>query len=994
LPKRMALELFKPFIMRRVIEQGMAQNIKGARRLVERGKPEVWDILEDVIRERPVMINRAPTLHRLGIQAFEVVLIEGSAIQIHPLVCAPFNADFDGDQMAVHLPLSKASVDEARAVMLSTQNMLLPSSGEPAVAPTLDVVLGCYYLTNEAPQADGATEKRYANFEDARQAHDMGLQELRQPLLVQDGKGEWLRTTVGRIIFNEVLPTEIGFLNHSMDKGALKRLITHSYRLVGNQATAQVLDNLKHLGFYYATRSGVTIAMNDIEVPAEKAKLLEKARERVDTIEHEYRLGLITEDERYRQVVDVWNRCTDDCTEIISQNLDRYGGVYMMATSGAKGNITQIRQMAGMRGLMTDPSGRIMDRPILSSFREGLTVLEYFISTHGARKGLADTALRTSDSGYLTRRLIDISQDVIIRDGDCGTTSGVWISQSMEPGVLPFLMERILGRLAAGTVAHPETGEVLVERNQEIDEGVAAAIIEAGITRLFVRSPLSCESRHGICQACYGRDLSSHEPVNLGVAVGILAAQSIGEPGTQLTMRTFHTGGVVSVDITSGLPRVEELLEARNPKGQAVVSEIDGTVEVITTAEGRHIKVTSSDTYRDEYILPQGWELQIAPGQRVEIGQILAQPPREDGAEDLHPATNLVARSSGELSVQDDRLFVYFEERDEREYPVPTAARIRVATGDSITAGQQMTDGHLNPNDILRIMGREAVQHYLVDEVQAVYRSQGVDINDKHIEVITRQMMTKVKIDLAGDTEFLPGELVDRFVYEDSNAKVLAEGGEPATALPVLLGITRASLNTESWLSAASFQETTRVLTEAALWGKIDKLSGLKENVIIGKLIPARSYEPPPVEVEPDEFTLIARERLGETGEGALLDTSALAGDLPFTTEVGEGEDMPSSPIDDLPIDSVAEEASEEGPHLPGDGAVAEPENAVSEPQSDTPIASDEVEGAEDEFLVIGDEPQEATSTPENELPTADGETVEDEDTPPTAEDRTGGEAE
>jgi DNA-directed RNA polymerase subunit beta' len=970
LPKRMALELFKPFIMRRVIEQGMAQNIKGARRLVERGKPEVWDILEDVIKERPVLLNRAPTLHRLGIQAFEVALIDGSAIQIHPLVCAPFNADFDGDQMAVHLPLSRAAVEEARQVMLSTKNMLLPSSGEPAVAPTLDMVLGCYYLTVETPQPSGTEVKRYANFEDARLAHDMGVLDLRRTILVRDKQGQWLSTTVGRIIFNEVLPEEIGFLNQTMDKGSLKGLVTQCYHLVGDQATAELLDNLKRLGFYYATRSGVTIAMNDIEVPAGKGRLLEKAREQVDTIEREYRLGLITEDERYRQVVEVWTRTTDECTELIAQSLDRYGGVHMMATSGAKGNITQIRQMAGMRGLMTDPTGRIMDRPILSSFREGLTVLEYFISTHGARKGLADTALRTSDSGYLTRRLIDISQDVIIREEDCGTTSGVWIGQPEEQGVLPPLRERIAGRLSTGPVAHPETGEVLAESNQEIDTVAAAAIEEAGITRVHVRSPLSCESRYGMCRACYGYDLSHHQRVNMGTAVGILAAQSIGEPGTQLTMRTFHTGGVVSVDITSGLPRVEELLEARTPKGQAVVSEIDGTAEVITTAEGRRIKVTSSEVYRDEYTLPPGWKLQVAPGQKVDVGQVLAQPSQGDGDENAHPAPSLVARSSGELSVQEDRLFVYFEERDEREYPVPTASRIRVTTGDQVAAGQQFTDGHLNPNDILRIMGREAVQRYLVDQVQAVYRAQGVDINDKHIEVIARQMMTKVKIDSAGDTEFLPGELVDRFLYEDTNAKVLAEGGEPATAQPVLLGITRASLNTESWLSAASFQETTRVLTEAALWGKVDKLSGLKENVIIGKLIPARSYEPPPVEVEIDPFALIAQQRLGETTEEPTGEAPSAGEELPFEPEAagepegGGAEDVASGPEAEL----VAAAGEVEGAEGDGEG---EAEDIASGPEAELVAAAGEAEGAEGDG---GGEAEDIASGPEAELVAAAGE--------------------
>jgi len=835
LPRRMALELFKPFVMRRLIEGSLAHNIKSARRLVERARPEVWDILEEVVKERPVLLNRAPTLHRLGIQAFEPALIDGSAIQVHPLVCAAFNADFDGDQMAVHVPLSRKAVEEARKIMLSINNMLLPSSGEPIVAPTLDIVLGCYYLTQEKKGARGEG-RTFIGFDEALMAHELGEVAVGARIKVRDREGQILDTTIGQVLFNSVLPPQIGFINRQVDKPSLKALVARCYQLLGNEATAQMLDNIKHLGFHYATQSGITIAMDDIKVPLEKPHILAKGDERISQIERQYQMGLITEEERYTKVVDTWTEITEGFKDLIQQGLDRYGGVYMMATSGAKGNISQIMQMAGMRGLMTDPSGRIIDFPIRSSFREGLTVLEYFISTHGARKGLADTALRTSDSGYLTRRLVDVAQDVIITGKDCGTTQGIWISEPEEKGLLQPLARRIVGRMAAAPVEDPRTHQVIVERNEEITEEKASAIEEAGVTRVYVRSPLACPSRKGACQMCYGRDLGRGRLVDIGTAVGIIAAQSIGEPGTQLTMRTFHTGGVVGLDITSGLPRVEELFEARAPKGQAIISEIDGVVEVLEGPEGRRIKVTSTELHRDEYPLPTGAELLVSQGQKVEAGTPLALPsPEEKGKNDL------VARRSGEIAIEKDELFIYYEENDVRDYLVPGNARIRLTSGQPVRAGQQLTDGPTNPQDMLRIMGKEAVQRYLVNEVQKVYCSQGVDINDKHIETISRQMLTKVKVETSGDTELLPGELVDRFAYEDTNAKVLAEGGEPATAQPVLLGITRASLSTESWLAAASFQETTRVLTEAAIWGKVDRLVGLKENVIIGKLIPAQT---------------------------------------------------------------------------------------------------------------------------------------------------------
>ncbi|MEE8473602.1 MAG: DNA-directed RNA polymerase subunit beta', partial [Dehalococcoidia bacterium] len=837
LPKRMALELFKPFVMHHLMERGLAHNIKSARRLVERAKPEVWDILEEVVQERLVLLNRAPTLHRLGIQAFEPVLISGSAIQVHPLVCTAFNADFDGDQMAIHVPLSKAAVKESREIMLSIYNMLLPSSGEPVVAPTLDMVLGCYYLTIVRPGAAGEG-KEFATPDEVRMAYDLGIIGLQAEIGVRDmdrAEGH-LKTSVGRIIFNEVLPKEMGFLNNIIDKAALKGIVANCHKLFGNAETAEVLDNLKTLGFRYATKSGISISMNDIRVPDEKPKLLEESEEKIAVIESQFRRGLITDDERYTSAVAVWNETTDKFTEVIDRNLDRWGGIYMMANSGAKGNIAQIRQMAGMRGLMTDPSGRIIDFPIRSSFREGLSVLEYFISTHGARKGLADTALRTSDSGYLTRRLVDVAQDVIVKDEDCGTTAGIWLFAPDEMAIMVPLAERLMGRMVAADVVDPGTGEIMVKRNEEITEEQSEKIPAAGITQVLVRSPLTCIARQGICQSCYGQDLGRGNMVAKGTAVGIIAAQSIGEPGTQLTMRTFHTGGVVGIDITSGLPRIEELFEARTPKGEAIVSEIDGQAEVTSSAEGRRIKVTSKETYRDEYPLPPGFELLVEAKQWVNPGTPLTRPtpsaPAGDGTpeppsteEGEAPASApVVARVAGQVLTEPDRLVILYEENEEREYPVPAAARIRIEAEVQVRAGEQLTDGHVNPQDMLRIRGREAVQKYLVEEVQKVYRAQGVNINDKHIEIIVRQMLTKVRIDSSGDTKLLPSELVDRFVYEDINAKVLAEGGEPATAQTVLLGITRASLNTESWLAAASFQETTRVLTEAAVSGKVDRL--------------------------------------------------------------------------------------------------------------------------------------------------------------------------
>ncbi len=840
LPKRMALELFKPFVMRKLVERGFAYNIKSGKRIVERARPEVWDVLEEVIQDHPVLLNRAPTLHRLGIQAFFPVLIEGSAIQLHPLVCTAFGADFDGDQMAVHVPLSMAARDEARTLMLSSHNLLSPSSGDPIVSPTLDMVLGCYYMTLPRPGAKGEG-RIFADADDARLAYEFGQIDLQADIKCRlpnplTGAVELMGVTYGRILFNQVLPEEMRYTRFEvMDRKQLRSVVGDVYRRYGVERTADVCDALTHLGFDLATRSGITIAISDITIPRErKAELLKDADRRIEEIQRQFRRGLITEEERHAQAVEIWTDITNKVTEGVSAELNKFGGVYMMLNSGAKGNIQQMRQMAGMRGLMSKPNGTIHEMPIRSSFREGLSVLEYFISTHGARKGLADTAIRTADSGYLTRRLIDVSQDVIVQEADCGVPGGIVAEDRTRQTGVP-LRDRIVGRMAGESVVDPATGEILVERNEEITEAIADRILAAGIARVTVRSPLTCQSRQGVCQMCYGRSLARGRLVEMGEAVGIIAAQSIGEPGTQLTMRTFHTGGVVGLDITSGLPRVEELFEARNPKGQAVIAEINGEVQVIREGDRREIKIISTETYRDELPLPANPEFFVTSGDWVDLDATLARGDGPDG-----PIT-LQSKLAGRVYVDGETIAVVYEDRDERSYSVPAAARLRVETGDRVNAGDLLTDGAANPQDILRIMGREAAQLYLVDEVQKVYRSQGVTISDKHIEIIVRQMLRKVRIETAGDTNQLPGELLDRFAYEEENAKVLAEGGEPATAQTVLLGVTKASLSTDSFLAAASFQETTKVLTEAAIQGSIDKLSGLKENVIIGKLIPAGS---------------------------------------------------------------------------------------------------------------------------------------------------------
>ncbi|HEY8344246.1 MAG TPA: DNA-directed RNA polymerase subunit beta' [Bacillota bacterium] len=779
LPKEMALELFKPFVMKKLVDKGFVHNIKSAKRMVERARAEVWDVLEEVIKEHPVLLNRAPTLHRLGIQAFEPVLVEGRAIQIHPLVCTAYNADFDGDQMAVHVPLSAEAQAEARILMLSAHNILSPANGRPLATPTQDMVLGCYYLTILRDGAKGEG-KLFSSAREAILAYDNKYIDLHAKIKVRTEKGI-IQTSAGRLIFREETNLDKEIIdrafakvgNEGIGKKELANLVAEICRRYDTQRTAEILDQIKRLGFRYSTISGTTIAVKDILIPKEKGQIIQEAENQVEQVEQQFRRGLITAEERYQRFIDIWTKAKEDTTNAMINNLDYFNPVFMMATSGARGNVSQLSQLAGMRGLMTDPSGRIIDLPIKANFREGLTVLEFFISTHGARKGLADTALRTADSGYLTRRLVDVAQDVIVREVDCGTREGINVSAIMDGNeVIEPLHERITGRVAAEDIKHPETGDVLVKYNELIDEDAAKRIAEAGLEKVLIRSVLTCRTPHGVCAKCYGRNLATGRLVDVGEAVGIIAAQSIGEPGTQLTMRTFHTGGVAGEDITQGLPRVEELFEARKPKGQAIITEISGVVKVVEVKGVRRVSVIS-----------------------------------DDGEEKL--------------------------------YQIPYGARLRVRDGSRVEAGDRLTEGSANPHDILKIKGVRGVQMYLVHEVQDVYRSQGVEINDKHIEVTVRQMLRKRKVENPGDTDLLPGGLVDVFELEAKNEEVQKAGGTPAVAKPVLLGITKASLATESFLSAASFQETTRVLTEASIKGKSDPLLGLKENVIIGKLIPA-----------------------------------------------------------------------------------------------------------------------------------------------------------
>ena len=853
LPKSMALELYRPFVISKLVAYNYAANVKGAKRIIERERPEVWEVLEEVIKDRPVLLNRAPTLHRLGIQAFEPTLVEGKAIQLHPLVCSAFNADFDGDQMAVHLPLSEKAVQEARELMLSTRNLLKPADGEPIVTPSKDMVLGVYYLTMTIEGRTFRGEGRaFSDMDEVEMAYALGQVDIhaRIRLLIETCYAEdggrldeparrRIETTVGRVLFNRVLPPELRFVNRVLDKGSMQELVAEVYHQLGEPGTPAVVDAIKDIGFQYATRSGTTIAVSDITVPPEKDTIIAATLEAAELVRRDYQRGLLTEQERKEREIELWQQTTADVAQAVRKGMDPAGNLSTMAISGAtKGGFGPISQLAGMRGLMADPAGRIIPLPIRSNFRGGLNTLEYFISTHGARKGLADTALRTADAGYLTRRLVDVAQDVIINAPDCGTEQGIRIRRADDVAGQAFDF-RLYGRVAAARAADPDTGEIVLERGDAITIEVARRLAASGVPDVLVRSPLTCELRFGLCAECYGMDLGRGEKVHAGAAVGIVAAQSIGEPGTQLTLRTFHTGGVAAGgDITTGLPRVEELFEARRkPKGEAVTAEIDGAVQVFTpeTPDGqRVVRVVNSQLLQDEYTVPGNWSLKVEDGSDVEAGQVLA----------TRGQSQITASHAGRLRIEDRRVVVAYDQVEEAEYEIPPSARLLVREGDRVKAGDQITEGSQNPHRILRIQGREACELYLLTEVQKVYRSQGQNINDKHFEVITRKMLSKVQITHPGDTNLLPGDLVDRLFLQRLNEVMLQQGRQPARAAQVLLGVTKASLSTESFLSASSFQHTIKVLAGAAIEGKVDYLHGLKENVIIGKLIPAGTAFP------------------------------------------------------------------------------------------------------------------------------------------------------
>ena len=808
LPKEMAVELFKPFVMRELVGRHIAHNIKSAKRMVERLSPEVWGILEEVIQDHPVMLNRAPTLHRLGIQAFEPVLVEGRAIKLHPLVCEAFNADFDGDQMAVHLPLTPEAQAEARYLMLATNNLLKPQDGKPVAVPRLDMILGSYYLTMTLDGELGEG-KYFKDPDEAIMAFQNKAVSIHAKIFVRiekeingEKKYKKVETSVGRIIFNQGIPQDLGFINRDEDpfqyeidfpvmKKSMGQIIEKVIDKHGLVESAEVIDYIKALGFKYSTLAGITFSVADVEVPEAKKTILEEAGKQVEKIRNQYRRGLITDDERYKSVINIWEKATNEVSKEMEENFDDLNPIYMMVKSGARGNMNQLRQIAGMRGLMASTTGKAVEIPIKSCFREGLDALEYFISSHGARKGLSDTALRTADSGYLTRRLVDVSQDIIVREHDCGTHDGLMLEDIKDGNqVVEKLEERLEGRYVVEDIKNPETGELIVDTNTMITKAIAKQIVDSGIKQVVVRSVIACRSKHGVCQKCYGMGLARREEVSIGESVGIIAAQSIGEPGTQLTMRTIHSGGVAGVaDITQGLPRVEELFEARKPKGLAVITEIDGTVKISETKKKKEIIVTSND--------------------------------------------------------------------NSKTYTIPFGSKLKVKDGDEVKAAQPLIEGSINPAEILAIKGAEGVYEYLISEVQKVYRNQGVDINDKHIEVIARQMLRKIKVEDGGGTDLFPGALVDMYEFEDKNKQAIEEGKQPATGRRILLGITKAALATDSFLSAASFQETTRVLTEAAIKGKEDDLIGLKENVIIGKLIPAgtgmKRYQNVSIEVEGEE---------------------------------------------------------------------------------------------------------------------------------------------
>jgi DNA-directed RNA polymerase subunit beta' len=885
LPKVMALELFRPFVISKLVEYGYASNVKGAKRFIERQPPEVWQVLEEVIQGRPIMLNRAPTLHRLGIQAFMPMLVEGKAIHLHPLVCAAFNADFDGDQMAVHVPLSKRAVDEAKSMMMATRNLLKPADGQPIVGPSKDMVLGVYYLMlmRDGLKGEGHT---FSSMEEVEMAYELGFVDVHAKINLymetyfkEDGKRyadgkprtRLIETSPGRVLFNMVLPPEMRFINHELDKGGVNRLINRVYRLLGDEVTIKLVDSVKNIGFKYATVSGTTMAVADLTIPDEREDILTSARSRVDEIDRQYRRGLLTEDEQYQRTIEQWNSAKDSVEKAVRDAIDPAGPIAMMALSGAgKGGFGPITQLAGMRGLMADPSGRIIAVPIRSNFRQGLDTLEYFISTHGARKGLADTALRTADAGYLTRRLVDIAQDIVVVSDDCGTTKGIWIRREDNFGK-QTLAERIYGRIAAAPITDPETGEIIIQTGEMYTEDISEMVDAAGLDDIYVYSPMTCEMHRGICAKCYGIDLARGKLVEMGSAVGIVAAQSIGEPGTQLTLRTFHTGGTASAggDITQGLPRVEELFEARQrPKGEATITEIGGVAEVRIVEGVRHVFMTDRKLVDDVYEIPEGWTIKVKDKAKVEQGAVLAE--NDDEV--------IVSRNEGRVSLEDG-LKVIWESVDERDYPIPAGMRLLVSDGETIQAGDALTEGSLNPHRILEILGADAVTQYLLREVQKVYRPQGQNIHDKHFEAIIRKMLSKVMITTSGDTEMLPGELVEVADFLENNAEIIEEGGEPAQAEQVLLGITKAALNTDSFLSASSFQHTIKVLAGAAIAGKEDKLYGLKENVIIGKLIPAGTGYDLHQEVE-EEPELLEEEIEAEVEVADIIDLkSALIDD-------------------------------------------------------------------------------------------------------------------
>ncbi|MGD1996182.1 MAG: DNA-directed RNA polymerase subunit beta' [Anaerolineae bacterium] len=837
LPKEMALELYRPFAISKLVEYNYASNVKAAKRIIDRRQPEVWEVLEEVIQDRPVLLNRAPTLHRLGIQAFEPVLVEGKAIQIHPLVCAAFNADFDGDQMAIHVPLSQKAVQEARKLMLSTKNLLKPANGQPIVGPTKDMCLGVYYITMETETPHKGDGKVFTDLDEVERAYSLGIVDLHAQITVgqvgedESAESEPVQTTVGRCLFNRALPEELRFVNEALNKGSVQDLVARCYLRLGPKATTEMVDRIKDTGFRYATRSGVTIAIPDLTIPSEKEEILQRAAAQVAEVERQYRRGLLTAEEQYARTIDLWSRAREEVAQAVSQTLDPANPVAVMAESGAsKGGFGPISQLAGMRGLMADPSGRIIPLPIRSNLREGLSALEYFISTHGSRKGLADTALRTADAGYLTRRLVDVVQDVIINTDDCGTGSGIWVREEDDIG-RQTMAERLVGRVAAAPAVHPETGEVIVDRNEKINEDRMEEIEAAGIDSVYIRSPMACALKRGICALCYGRDLGRGKMVHIGTAVGVVAAQSIGEPGTQLTLRTFHTGGVAAGgDITYGLPRVEELFEARkHPKREAEISDLGGVVHIIRTDDRKRVRIIKSERLVDEYDIPGNWGVRVEDEEEVEKGDLIAK--RGD--------KKMLCRHAGVVHRDGYNVSVTYELREQREYDLPSTARLLVEEGQQIEAGTQLVEGTQNPRRILQVLGREATQMYLLSEIQKVYRSQGVNINDKHFEVIIRKMLGKMRIIDSGDTDLLPGDMVNRLALQDINRRTIEAGGKPAKARAVLLGITKAALNTESFLSASSFQHTIKVLSRAAIEGKEDRLYGLKENVIIGKLIPA-----------------------------------------------------------------------------------------------------------------------------------------------------------